>query len=470
MKSLIVRQKYMFILLLILLSAIRSFAQEKEEPPLPFPERGPLFYYETVNLIADDTLKSRLDINVRISFDFLVSVKNPQPSFHDELAKRVETSVEIFDHNDVSVARDTFRKTIYTRESKNTTAEKEQFLDVNFSFDISPGTYKLVLEISDVESERKVTEKKEKIVLKDFHAKRLTISDPIFVSAGVSTPVVIPDSVKQSDSSALICSPMQIGGNIYFGKNADAYIEFTDIDSQPAVEYDLYKIRSQDDSEKGLIAGATFPVEHQLQGLSLQAGYSQYSFYYAAKRSPLKNKYSAVLHIRSDSLEQGLYELHVKVRDGQNTDSTLKAFQITWVDMPLSLRDRDFAIQSMRYITTDQEFDDLQSGSRERRWGKFNAFWKKRDPTPETAYNEVMAEYYKRVDYAYFNFNTLREHDGSKTDRGKIYILFGPPTVIERQFNPDYPPQEVWYYTNLNKKFVFVDESRAGNYKLSGEQ
>jgi len=446
--------------LLILLATIKLSAQEEVLPKAPLlPQYGSPFYYETVNLIADDNLKSRLDINLRISYDFLVSVRNPLSAYDGDFIKKVEASVEIFDNNDVSVARDMTRKTIYTRESQSTTAREEQFVDINFSFNLSPGTYKLILEISDAESTRKAREKRENVVLKNFHANRLTVSDLIFMNVA-----------ERNDISVSTYSPMQIGGNIYFGKNADAYVEFTDKGLQPELKYDLYRIRSQKGDEKQFVTSATFLVNHQLKNKSLQAEYFNYLLYYTVKESPQKNKYSCVLYIRSDSLEQGLYELKVKVSDGLDADSTVKVFQIKWVDMPLSLRDIDYAIESLRYITTDQEFDELRSGSLENRRAKFESFWKKKDPTPQTAYNEVMAEYYKRVDYANLNFGTLKIRDGSRTDRGKIYILFGPPTRTERLFSPDHPPQEVWYYTNLNKKFIFVDESRAGNYKLLSEQ
>jgi hypothetical protein len=77
-----------------------------------------------------------------------------------------------------------------------------------------------------------------------------------------------------------------------------------------------------------------------------------------------------------------------------------------------------------------------------------------------------MAEYYQRCDYALENFGTLRQANGIKTDRGKIYILYGPPAKTERLLTPGTPPKEIWYYDNLGMKFIFVDESRAGNYKL----
>jgi len=78
----------------------------------------------------------------------------------------------------------------------------------------------------------------------------------------------------------------------------------------------------------------------------------------------------------------------------------------------------------------------------------------------------MMAEYFRRVDYAFTSFRTLKEENGVLTDRGKIYILFGKPTAIERSLAPGGPPRELWKYSSLNKEFMFEDPSRQGNYKL----
>jgi GWxTD domain-containing protein len=57
------------------------------------------------------------------------------------------------------------------------------------------------------------------------------------------------------------------------------------------------------------------------------------------------------------------------------------------------------------------------------------AFWKKRDPKPETPENEFRAEYEKRVAFADSRF-TQGETAGSLTDRGMVFILLGPPTYV----------------------------------------
>ena len=51
-------------------------------------------------------------------------------------------------------------------------------------------------------------------------------------------------------------------------------------------------------------------------------------------------------------------------------------------------------------------------------------FWERRDPTPDTTENEFKEEHYRRIAYSNFHFaDTL---PGWKTDRGRVYIVFGP--------------------------------------------
>ena len=113
---------------------------------------------------------------------------------------------------------------------------------------------------------------------------------------------------------------------------------------------------------------------------------------------------------------------------------------------------------------TDKEFDEVNEGSDCEIKKKLYEFWKKHDPTPYTAYNEAMTEYYNRVDYAFFNFQTTLRNDGALTDRGKIYILYGKPDSMDRNLTEN-STFEIWKYTKLNKKIKFQTQS-TGDFKL----
>ncbi len=168
------------------------------------------------------------------------------------------------------------------------------------------------------------------------------------------------------------------------------------------------------------------------------------------------------IEIPPDKLYPGTYQLQI-FKSGSSDTLTTK-FEVIWDLMPLSLQRIDYAIKMTYYIMTDEEFAYVNSGSERLKTSKLLAFWSKHDPTPNTPHNEAMAEYYQRVDYAFFNFQTISEKDGAATDRGKIYILNGPPTRIERDLSQS-KTKEIWHYDNLKKKFVFELLS-VGNYRL----
>ncbi|MGP0075244.1 MAG: GWxTD domain-containing protein [Bryobacteraceae bacterium] len=63
-------------------------------------------------------------------------------------------------------------------------------------------------------------------------------------------------------------------------------------------------------------------------------------------------------------------------------------------------------------------------------------FWLRRDPTPGTPENEFKEEHYRRIAQANLRFPTATGTAGWKTDRGRIYIVFGPPDEIDDHSSP----------------------------------
>jgi GWxTD domain-containing protein len=86
--------------------------------------------------------------------------------------------------------------------------------------------------------------------------------------------------------------------------------------------------------------------------------------------------------------------------------------------------------EDVAYIITDEErtaFKRLQTD--EEREQFIEQFWLRRDPTPDTVENEFKEEHYRRIAYA--NDHYASGIPGWKTDRGRIYIMYGPPDENE---------------------------------------
>jgi GWxTD domain-containing protein len=175
---------------------------------------------------------------------------------------------------------------------------------------------------------------------------------------------------------------------------------------------------------------------------------------------------TAMIPLATERIPPGSHSLSLRVLSPTPELATKRDFETVWPEMPRSLRDFGYALQSLQHILTPDELDSLRSGNDAEVMARFEEFWTAKDRTPENAYNEVMNEYYRRVDHAMETFGTLLRPDGSKTDRGRIYILFGPPTRSERKLDPS-GFIEVWSYETAGKQFIFLDDTKTGNYVLT---
>ena len=97
------------------------------------------------------------------------------------------------------------------------------------------------------------------------------------------------------------------------------------------------------------------------------------------------------------------------------------------------LLSEDWAEGPVRFLLTPEEKRAFQVLSDPVSRSEFvNAFWKARDPRPETVENEFRVEFEKRAAFADAHF-TENEIRGSVTDRGMVFLLLGPPTYVGRK-------------------------------------
>ncbi len=141
--------------------------------------------------------------------------------------------------------------------------------------------------------------------------------------------------------------------------------------------------------------------------------------------------------------------------------------------------------EDVTYIITDEErqaFKRLKTD--EERQQFVEQFWLRRDPTPDTEENEYKEEHYRRIEYA--NDHYASGIPGWKTDRGMIYIKYGPADEVESHpsggsYQRPYEegggetstyPFEDWRYRYIegvgtNVIIEFVDTTMTGEYKIS---
>ena len=166
-----------------------------------------------------------------------------------------------------------------------------------------------------------------------------------------------------------------------------------------------------------------------------------------------------------------LTEGPIRIEVVPNQDTTKKKYfmsDIVWIAKPKSLLDPETAIKFLSIIESEQKVDQLLKSDDYKI--ALNDYWQKLDPTPGTKYNELMNEFYQRVDYSQETFKSIDGSNGAYSDRGKIYIKFGPPKKIERNSSNSDKVVETWIYENPQRKFVFVDNDGTGKYSLVSEQ
>jgi GWxTD domain-containing protein len=141
--------------------------------------------------------------------------------------------------------------------------------------------------------------------------------------------------------------------------------------------------------------------------------------------------------------------------------------------------------EDVRWIITDEERSAFKQLSNDEERDQFiEAFWARRDPTPDTPENEFKEEHYRRIAYA--NEHFAAGIPGWKTDRGRIYVMYGPADEIESHPSGgtyDRPmeegggststyPFEQWRYRYLEDVgqeviIEFVDTCMCGDYHMT---
>ena len=213
-----------------------------------------------------------------------------------------------------------------------------------------------------------------------------------------------------------------------------------------------------------------------------------YSYHPVSYKKPGK---SAVISksLATDSIPPGNYVIRMTLTDGASSVSTVKPFSLIASRETIkrsilagilqkypessNIRNEEDAEKfedEITYIATSDELKLYESLNLEGKAAFQKDFWSRRDPDPSTPLNEFELEHYKRFDYVESNFGKFRGGvPGWRTDMGRVYLLYGEPSDIERH------PQEIdsrsweqWWYHGIEGGiyFVFIDYENGNGYTL----
>ena len=157
----------------------------------------------------------------------------------------------------------------------------------------------------------------------------------------------------------------------------------------------------------------------------------------------------------------------------KKNDSDQVQYYKRWLE-----EDVDFIISEeeravFKKLTNDEERDSF-----------IEQFWDRRNPDPRSGHNAFKEEHYRRIAYA--NQNFASGIPGWRTDRGRIYIMYGKPDELESHptggaYNRPYNegggttstyPFEKWWYRHIDGvgddiEIEFVDKSMSGEYRMA---
>jgi GWxTD domain-containing protein len=370
----------------------------------------------------EDSSLTRLDLYIQVPYTQLTFVKE-----NDSFLSIYEISAGIYDMKDKIITEKIWSEKILLASYSESISRGGSNISLR-SFRLPAGMYKIKIFMEDRESKRNATATAE-LTIRDFHAYNYSVSDILLVkdySEIKGTRRVIPN----------------ITNNIVFS------------DSGFYIFWEFYN-HSND---------SLFNVNCKIKN---QSGDIVLDFDTPYKFSAKKNH--VFLRIQKEDFKLGEYVVTISAISNNPKDgpyNVSKKIFSRWIGVPKSVVDLKKAIEQLIYITTRDKIEDmLEVKNESEKFNMFIDFWKSKDPTPSTVDNELMDEYYGRIEYATKHFSNYME--GWKTDMGMVFVILGPPNNVDRYpFNYDTPAHEVWEYYNLNRKFVFVDYSGFGDYRL----
>jgi GWxTD domain-containing protein len=379
----------------------------------------PNFYMEALANKSTLAGQTRLDVYLQVPFSNVQFVRK------DTLFTASYTlTLTVFDENKENIFYDqNWVEKLQTSDFE----EANSPFSANYSqrsIDLKPGKYTLYCSLEDMDS-KKLTFSEAPLTVRGF-SDTLEISDAL----------LIEQIVKDKEGDQLIPNVSRVITNKT--TQVPAYFEvYSDKNQLYTFEYTLKNSK-----------GDTLFIKSEDKNLNKGTNKIDYTF----------REFKFVL---------GEIQLGIKIKkEGKDYKNYIKIISGRIAGIPLSINSIDEAIDQMAYIAPSTTINAMRNAPNgEERLKMFFAFWDTKKPSVKSEDNPIMKEYYKRVDYSNRFFKGRPA--GWRSDMGMVYIILGPPDMVERQPMPaNSRPYEVWSYNHLNKQYVFLDVGGFGSYVL----
>jgi len=411
--------KRLFVFFIILFT-VGINSQPDQGKPQDY-SREPVFYFDIYNFYSGDSANTKVDFFLQLPFEKLSFIKAGE-KFRAEYS----VSVTVNDENKLKlITEKSWTEKIELLDFNKTNSKSDYNLSAR-SFKLAPGKYYFTILVEDLDS-RKEYRAEAEVPVRTFD-QELAISDIMLISTKTTsesgTVKIVPNL---SRNVAAQKGGIPIFFEVYSSAERELELTYTIVDTKNNPLFTDKKIEK------------------------LKMGNTQ-------------------LFYTFDFKDAGMGEYRMVISAPFVDDKTVvvstKSFFSRWSGMPSTLKDLEKASDQLIYIAGPDEIDFIQDGKDfAEKLDRFMQFWEKKDPTQGTPENEVFNEYYRRIEFANKNFKQMLE--GWRSDMGMVYVTLGSPNNVERHpFEYDSKPYEVWDYYDINRRFVFVDQTGFGDYRL----
>ncbi len=334
----------------------------------------------------------------------------------------------------------------------------------NLGYIIPPGKYLLKISTMDIADTTKITTYKEYISINKFPVNRYSISD-IQLASRIITDSKNKNSIFYKNTMEVFPNPHDIYTQtmpvLFF------YSELYNVNNRITSESDLILVQQLLDGNGNTLESKQKSVTQNNSSI-VEAGV------FNLKKYPT-GSYIIRLSLFEDSLNVGIAS---SKRFYLINPSVKQAKQVTYLGNN-NVKSSEFGIYSEEEcdemfevcepIATSQDKDTYERlNTLDSKREFLFKFWKARDMEPDTPKNEFKEEYMERVAFVEARYKAFNRR-GVKTDRGRIYLIYGEPDEVDYYPN-DYntKPYEIWRYNSIEGgvEFVFGDITGYNDYEL----
>ena len=378
----------------------------------------PDFFYDIVSFAKESKDSTSVSVYTKIRFDELQFVK-ADPGF----SASYELVIQFLDEDERLCAYSIQKKKVAVPVYDKTNSRKI-FSAAEAHFSLEPGVYTVSVSLMDLDA-KKTRKYNTDYQVPEYFSNELQVGE-----------ILLADTIVVDSAGAFRIFPNVLGN---FRDEQESIFIYTEIYADENIPEAEIKVSLLDrDHRKELKK-----FKQRLSG-------------------PVTPLY---VEVSRQDITNGTYDILLTAESDEYMAGQKRQVRIRWLGIPSVKADLDDAIRQMRWVVKKSFVNEmLKMGTEEKRQA-FTGFWKSVDPSPGTEENEVMDEYYRRVDTAMKNFGSFGP--GWETDRGMVYIILGPPDNVERHpFEVSSKPYEIWFYQHFNVQLYFMDDHGFGEYRL----